>query len=393
MNGGHILKLKAICGKNQRGFSFVAPQGESFTDPVQLVLGTKTILTRIRESPKVPQDLIIIDKRLYQSLRAEAGTEVEIVSLDFEIPYCDEMTLVVSAKRDVDVKEVVRALSDRIEDMESHLDGLLLTEGQKLDLDSLGISITVNDLSPRSEKLGAALVDWRKVLKVYLEANLGSHCFNVSLVTDLGAASRKSDIALSGSEVEVAGDGVVRRFEAADHLSRSLLETLSFCDGTSFFSSVVFSEEVDIFTSSDDSDTNSEITRIRSRNIAQTHSDWISGLLEKHDGKASDPSSGLKMGIELAEQLQSANNKPTVLIFMSSGTYSHGRNPVATARKLLKGKDKISIICVGLGKRCEESILSGIAEAVQGTVVIINGVGDIPVVKDMIINQTSKDVY
>ncbi|MHA1908073.1 MAG: VWA domain-containing protein [Candidatus Thorarchaeota archaeon] len=375
------MKLKAISGKNQRGYSFVAPQGEPFTTPVQLKIGTKYVLTRIRESPRVPQDLVIIDKRLYKSMNAEAGTEVELITVDDDIPHCEEMTLVVSEKRDIDVREVVKALSAKIEDMEDHLDGLILTVGQKLDFDSLGISITVNDITPRSKELGAALVEWRKVLRVYLEANLGSNCFNVAFVMDIGAASRKSDILTSG-------DGAVQRIEAADNLSSSLLESLSFCDGTSFFSSIVFSEDVDILRDSE----NEGILRIDSRSIGQEHSEWVSSVKENHDGKASNPSDGLAKGIESAKKLRSKNNKPTILLFISSGTYSQGGNPVATVRKELKDAEGISIICVGLGIKCEETLLQAIADSAHGTVVIIKDIDEIPQVKEKIINEIGKDV-
>jgi hypothetical protein len=380
------LRLKAISGKNQRGFSFVAPLGESPTGPVKLMIGSKVVLTRIRESPRVPQDLIIIDKRLYKSLGAGAGDEVEVQPVDFEIPNCNHITLVVSVKTDVDARDVVNALSDRIEDMETHLDGLILMESQVLHLDSLGISVTINDVTPKSEELSAAQVDWRKVLKVYLETDLGSKCFNVCLVTDIGAASRKSDITDSS-------DSNIQRIEAASKLIQSLVETLSFCNGVSFMSSVVYSEVVDTYGSSQlEEGIDRKVVRIKSRSDAQDHDAWLLELHDEHSKNASGPSIGLSRGIELAKLLWSTNNKPTALVFLSSGTYSHGRNPVATVKKGLKDTEGISLFCVGLGNKCEETRLSAIAEVVNGTVAVIRNVQDIQDVKEMIINQVGKDV-
>ncbi|MFW9850995.1 MAG: hypothetical protein ACFFF4_17845, partial [Candidatus Thorarchaeota archaeon] len=386
LNGGHILKLKAISGKNQRGFSFVAPQGEPYANPVLLVMGPKKVLTRIRESPKVPQDLIVVDKRLYTSLRAEAGKEVEIVEVDFEIPICTQMTLVVSAKREVDVRAVVRALSDRIQDMESHLDGLLLMEGQVLDLDSLGISVTINELTPHSDQMNASLIEWRKVLKLYLEADLGDKCFNVCFVTDIGAASRKSDISKDT-------EGKIQRIEASMQLSTALIESLSFCKGDSFFSAVAFSEESEVFGTSElEPGIDRKTVRIRSRTVAQDYEEWIAGLLDQHGTSASGPSKGLSEGIDLAKLLSNTNNKPTIIVFLSSGTYSIGRNPVATVKKGLTDSDGITIFCVGLGEKCEETILSAIADATNGAVAFIKNIEDIQEVKELILTRIGKDV-
>ncbi len=380
------MKLKAISGKNQRGFSFVTPQGEPYVNPVLLVMGPKKVLTRIRESPKVPQDLIVVDNRLYKSLRAEAGKEVEIVQVDFEIPTCTQMTLVVSAKREVDVRAVVRALSDRIQDMETHLDGLLLMEGQVLDLDSLGISVTINELTPHSDQMNASLIEWRKLLKLYLEADLGDKCFNICFVTDIGAASRKSDISK-------ATEGKIQRIEAAMQLSTELIESLSFCKGDSFFSAVAFSEESDVFGSSElEPGIDRKTVRIRSRTIAQDYEEWISGLLDKHGESASGPSIGLSEGIDLAKLLSNTNNKPTIIVFLSSGTYSLGRNPVATVKKGFTDSDGITILSVGLGEKCEATILSAIADATNGAVAFIKTIDDIQDVKELILTRIGKDV-
>jgi len=362
------------------------------TDPVLIRHGSESVLTRLRESHRVPADLVIIDKRLYDSLNLEATTEVEIVPLETTLPKCNEMTLVVSSKRDIDVKDVVKALSDRIEDLEEHFDGLLLTVGQKLDLHILGITITVGDLVPKSDELAASQIDWKNILKVYLEADMGGKCFNLCLVTDLGAASKKSDIFLSSSEVEVVGDGVVKRFEAADQLSRSLLEGLSTCEGKAFFSSVAYSDRATVYRTYDSEDgIDKDITRIHSRSNAEAYSDWLSQQMKEHSDNPSNPSEGLKVGIEKAEELRRRMAIPTLLVFLSSGAYSLGPNPVSTVKEHLSNTLGVSIICVGLGSRCEDSILAAIAEAGGGMVALIRQVSDIPNVKELIINEANKE--
>jgi hypothetical protein len=329
---------------------------------------------------------MIIDKRLYKSLRAEASAEVEIVPIEADIPYCEEMTLVVSTRRDVDVRQVVKALSDRIEDMEDHLDGLFLTIDQTLDLDALGISITVNNLSPRSEELDAAVVQWRKILRVNLEANLGSNCFNLVFVTDIGAASRKADILTSG-------DGATQRIDAAEELITSFLETLSFCDGTFFFSSIVFSETLVVFTAPEKaSGEYSDIVRVESRNIVKDHNEWIGSLKEEFETSPSDPSSGLSKGLQISRRLFERNRKPTVILFMSGGSYSKGTNPVATVRKEFKDMKDILLVCVGLGIKSEDALLQAIADIVEGTVVSIKDLDDIPEAKDKVMSQIGMDV-
>ncbi|MDF1537522.1 MAG: VWA domain-containing protein [Candidatus Thorarchaeota archaeon] len=385
------MKLKAIRGGNQRGYSFVSMGSSMTTEPVRITHGSESILTRLNESHRVPADLVVIDKRLYDSLDLEATTEVNIAPIETALPKCTEMTLVVSSKRDIDVKEVVKALSKRIEDMEEHLDGLILTIGQKLDLHPLGITIAVREMTPKSDELAAARVDWRSVLKVYLEADMGGKCFNLCLVTDLGAASKKSDIFLSSSEVQVVGDGVVKRYEAADQLSRALLGILSTCEGEAFFSSVVYSDRTTVYRAFDPEDgIVKDISNIRSIGIAESHSDWLSEQIKEHSDKPSNPSEGLKAGIEKAEELRRRKAIPTLLVFLSSGTYSLGPNPVTMVRETLANTLGVSLICVGLGNRCEDSILTAIADSGGGMVSLIKEISDISVVKDLIIQEGTR---
>ncbi len=362
------------------------------SEPVRITHGSESVLTRLNESHRVPADLVVIDKRLYDSLNLEATTEVNIVPIETALPNCSEITLTVSSKRDIDVKEVVKALSKRIEDMEEHLDGLILTIGQKIDLHALGITIRVREMTPKSDALAAARIDWRSVLKVYLEADMGGRCFNLCLVTDVGAASKKSDIFLSSSEVEVVGDGVVKRYEAANQLSRSLLGILSTCEGEPFFSSVAYSDRTTVYRAFDSEDgIVKDISSMHSASIVESHSEWLSDQIREHSDKPSNPSEGLKVGIEKAEELRRRMSIPTLLVFLSSGTYTLGPNPVMVVKKLLANTLGIHLICIGLGNRCEDSILTAIADSGGGTVALIKEISDIPIVKDLIIQETNKE--
>ncbi|MFW9908086.1 MAG: hypothetical protein ACFFEF_05885 [Candidatus Thorarchaeota archaeon] len=386
------MQLKAIRGRNQRGLSFLATGSGLVDKTVRITLGSNSILTRIRDSPKVPSDLIVIDSRLYDSLGAKAGAEVEVAVVNSKIPSCTELTLVVSAKQDIDTKDVVKDLSNRIEILEEHIDGLILRCRQIIRIPPLGISVKVRDIHPVSSDLGVAILDWKRNTKIYLQADLGTKCFNLILVTDVGAASKKADISLSHSDVDIAGDSVMKRHEAADQLTRSLIDAISLCEGDPLLSSIIYSEETDVFRINDSSDeVDNEVIDIHSPSISEIHSKWISNSSDAHAEDASNPSLGIERAFSIATKLRSKNHLPTLIVLLSSGAYSHGKNPVATAKKYASVDQGISLACVGLGTRCEESLLVGIADAAGGTVDIIKEIADIPIVRDRLIQTAQKE--
>ncbi|MHA1883124.1 MAG: hypothetical protein ACTSUO_08770 [Candidatus Thorarchaeota archaeon] len=74
------MKFHVRRGRNQRGLSFVRVLPKEFSNKiVQVTLGKVDVITELKENEKVPDDIIILDSRLYDELGCN---ETSLVSVE-----------------------------------------------------------------------------------------------------------------------------------------------------------------------------------------------------------------------------------------------------------------------------------------------------------------------
>ena len=346
------MKLQAIRGRNQRGISFVSEESNIPSGIVTISSADGSTLSVLRKYPSVPSDQIVLDKRYYDFLGLNEENEVAVEKSTESIPFCTEFTLQVSSERMLDAKEIIKVFSKKIEDLEPYLDGLILQSEKKYFLDELGVSIRPTSINPISESLDAAIVDWNRVMKVYLEAGGASSKYNLCLVIELGAASRKLDIKTKSGEM---ADNIPR-YALAQEVANLVISGLS--NDSSLFYSLAFSTELSHFSQDN--------PILVTQNLIDAHSVWLGKSLETHEHKASDLGAAIDYAIKISRAMSRENKLPTMILILSSGIYSHGVNPIPVVRNLLSGTEGIFLVCIGLGDRIDLELLEAISEEGNG---------------------------
>lgn len=320
----------------------------------------------------MPKDSIVIDRRQYDMLFLLPDAEVDLQPVLIELPYCSEITLSLTSKRVLDVKKIAQALSQRIQDMEVYLDGLVLVIGQSIPLDELGVIITPKQLNPLSVPLHAARVDWKRVMKIILESDSKPTGFNLCSLIELGAASRREDISSCKGADSDAPPNFLARHESALQLVSSLLQHQVSVTHSFLVYSAIFSEFVEEFPP-DENEGHMQVVNSENSSGYLTHlENWIENHLNSHDRKATDLASALLRGIEAAKAMKSKSPLPVVVLLLSSGAYSHGKNPIPLVRKLLSETEGIYVACVGLGAHIDTALLSAIAGEAGGVIATIS---------------------
>jgi len=364
------MKFQAIRGRNQRGISFVSEDSDVPLGIVRISSNQESTLSVLKKFQRVPPMKVVLDKRYYDILRLNDDIDVTLEQYDEKIPYCTEFSLQVSSERMLDAKEIVQVFSKKIEDLEPYLDGLILQIGKGFLFEELGVTITPTSLKPVSRTNDAAIVDWKKVLKVYLEAGSKSSNFNLCLVIELGAASRVLDIKTNSDE---AIDNVYR-YEIAHDIGNLLIPRLSTKE--SLFYSIAFSTELSHYSK--------DMPIVATRNLIDEHSDWLQKSLETHNGKPSDLAAALDYAIKIARAMKRENGLPTLILLLSGGSYSYGVNPVPIVRNLLSGTEGIILACIGLGARIDVELLEAIAKEGNGFIYHMNQRSQLIQVKEQI---------
>jgi hypothetical protein len=323
---------------------------------------------------------MILDSRLFDELECQESSTVEVAIVDESIPKCNEITLSVDSLAGLDNKKVVEAVSRRIEDFREHIDGLVLSVGQTVSIPELKLRLIVQDIRPAAESLSVARVSWKNVLRVNLSAHESGivqeeFCFNVCIVSDVGAASKIADIAEGGeaspSKVSAHEDGLARH-DTALLLIRHLLALPNSQD--SMVASIAYGEKA-VSLSGSGFPGDKEMLHFDSEALEPLEI-WLSQQFDLHSTEPSNPGLGLVEGLRSAAELTDENGLPTAVVFLSGGAFSAGQNPVSVVREVQQD-ERIGVFCVALGAESDYELLEAIAEAANGRILSVNSTDDV----------------
>ncbi|MFW9802084.1 MAG: hypothetical protein ACFFFC_05505 [Candidatus Thorarchaeota archaeon] len=352
------MELDAIEGRSQRGISFVHPSVTTIST-AQLSYEGVTVFTDIRTSERIASGSIVIDSRIFNELGCEEHNEVTLTAVPEVIPDSSELTLLVDSLEGLENTKAVDALSRRIDDLKDHLDGLIVRMGQRIDITELGIGLIVDDSKPVAEQLQASRIMWDQLLKVNLAAQAEfPSCFNLCCVVDVGASSGIEDVEMED------GTAGITRFEASLCAIKAILSSAKECDDA-LVSAVAFGESSVELASSEGS-----ILQLSSESYQPIH-DWLCEQNNDRNDEPSNPGSAMDLSIGVAHQLKSRNGLPALVIFVSGGAFTSGRNPVITARRM-GASEGIFVTCVALGTESDMDLMQAIAVAGKGSLIHID---------------------
>ena len=354
------MDLKAKQGRNQKGLCFVSEkEGTILNGLYQISYGSNSMLVDIRGSSNVPQDLIILDARIFKGLSCQEDSDLQLKELSTNVPTCTEIRLSLSSTRNLDNRKVADMISKRVSDLSDDFDGLILTVGQSFQIDRLGIRFTVKTLGPMDSIHSAARISWKNLEKIHLDPVEFLPACNIVCIFEVGAAAQISDVR-SGSE------GYVPRYIAALNAIKQISENYSDFGSNAQFHGFAYSDEIEHFTLFDpDTGDPTEVSRIDSPSLFIAFTEWIERLVSDHVGHPSNPGVALETGIESALELGKSNSLQTVILFFSSGVHTSGPNPVRVTKNK-KTSDGPRILCFIPGEKSNQDVMIAIAEASQG---------------------------
>ena len=359
-NGGFFVSMKAKQGRNQKGLCFVSTDEGTLNEGFyRISCHGNSMFADLRTSSSVPQDMIVIDQRIFSMISCKEDSEVHLEEILGSLPTCSEIRLSLSSTRNLDNRKIADAISKRINDLHDDFDGLILRVGQSIQIDRLGLKFTVKSLDPVDSDHHAARIAWKKLEKIHLDPVESLSPINLVCVVEVGAAAQISD-------VKKEQGTMIPRYEIFLEAIRMLSEIYSDFDSHSQFCGIAYSDEIIPFTVFDpDTGKPTEISSIHSSSLFIAFSDWIETLTSDNKGKASNPSEAIRYGIVSAETLLKSNNLQTIILFFSSGVHTSGPNPVKTAKNLI-GKNLLKFLSVVPGEKANHDVMKAIVENCDG---------------------------
>ena len=367
------MKLKAVRGRNQFGYSFVSDSKLVLdSDTFMIQYGHQVVYSILRASENVPTDTVVIDYRLFDELGCDENIELDIKPIDENIPMCGNITLALASLINLDNEKVAEAVSKRIEDLKPHLDGLIVREGQIIQIPELKIKFIITNIEPSADFDRTARISWINLMRINIIPVKSSQCYNVILLLDLGFIASKKDIFLIDSEEE----DEYSRLRILNRIIKNLFDNLKLCSGISLFASIAYSNQFSIFHTFDKTTGEKiQFNYIDAFSLFNAHENW---LLQQSDSNAdalSNPGNALERAFDLANNIYNQNNLHTIIFLCSDGSYSSGPNPVKYAKE--KSNSEIAVFCLALGKNADVDFLEAIAEAGGGAMVNISSRDDI----------------
>jgi len=374
------LDLKAKQGRNQKGLCFVSNQEGIFEDGLyQISYDGNSMLVDIRVSSNVPEDLIILDYRIFKELSCEENSGIQLEKISINIPTCTEIRLSLTSTRNLDNRKVADAISKRINDLTDDFDGLILTIGQSFQIDRLGIRFSVKSLNPVNSIHNTARISWKHLEKIHLDPVESLTAFNIVCIFEVGAAAQISDVR-NGS------DGYIPRYIAALKAIKQLSESYTDYGSKAQFHGFAYSDEVQHFTLFDpETGDPTEVSRIDSPSLFIAFIKWIEIMISEHAGRPSNPGIALETGIESSIELSRLNSLQTIILFFSSGVHTSGPNPVSVTKKKMTS-DGSKIICFIPGEKSNHDVMITIAEVSQGQAMKVTDIEETSGIIEIIIN-------
>ena len=362
--GGISMQLRAKLGRNQQGICFipdgVLPSNETF----KLTYGTNSVFADIRWSEKVPDGVIILDKRIYDLLSCNDDDYISLIELSETVPNCKEIHLDVVSTRDLQNLEVARAISKRIDDFQEYFEGLILRQGQEFAIPQLGVSFIIKSLSPIDSTSESARIVWKNLLKIHLGTteNLAS---NLCIVVEAAAASKIADVTAN----EYNGDKRnITRHQATLAALESIERNLQIQDDI-LFAGILYSDEVFPFITFDpETGEETEITSLHSSSLISAFRKWLDTMFDEHANRPSNPGSAILHTAKKVQSMSDRNGRSTTIILFSSGTSSSGQNPVKVTRVNISNLP-VRILGISVGVDSATEIMKAITMEGNGILV------------------------
>ncbi|MHA2117628.1 MAG: vWA domain-containing protein [Candidatus Thorarchaeota archaeon] len=369
------MELEAVKGRNQRGISFVHPSVTAVRTALLSYQGVE-VYTDIRTSEQVDSGSLIIDSRIFDELACEEHCEISLTAVPEEIPDCNELALLVDSLQGLDNKKVVDEVSKQVEDLKEHLDGLIVRLGQRIDVAGLGLRLVVDKSKPIAKGLQVSRIIWNQLLKVNLTALAEvPSCFNICYAIDVGASSEIDDVEVDDEPHRKT------RLEAGLSAIQSILSSAHACPNA-LVSAIAFGESPQQIESVED-----VALELNSKSFNPIH-EWLSTQNDDRKDEPSNPGKALEMSLRIANELRSQNHLPTVVLLISGGAFTSGRNPVSVARTI-GATDGVSVSCVALGTESDLVLMQAIADAGSGSLIHIGQYKDVKQVIERIFVRIS----
>ncbi|TFG32056.1 VWA domain-containing protein [Candidatus Thorarchaeota archaeon] len=374
-NGDSIMILRAKQGRNQKGLCFVSSKESNLESGVfELNYKDKWLLADIRLSQHVPEDLLILDDRLFRELGCFNESELILHPTSNDVPYCSELRLSVVSTKGLDNRVIADAISKRVNDLQDDFEGLILKLGQEILIERLGIIFKVLFLFPKDDVLSASRISWNVLEEIHLTPKNDFPLFNICSVIEIGAAAQIVDI-----ENEATDDTceTLPRYEAAISAIKLLAKSYSGYGTITQFCGFAYSDEV-VRYQLYDSQTGESIpsSSLYSHSILFAFTEWLRSIASSHKGRASNPGEALRVAIETASNFQDLNEYPTILLFCSSGIHSVGPNPVKEVKKSLSNS-KLRILSLNLGLDRNLDLMEAIAKTGNGKAIGVKQMSEV----------------
>lgn len=350
-------------GLDQQGFCFVAPDSPSGV--FKLVYQGNMVYAETRPSKKVPENTIIVDLRLSDSLQLDDGGDVLVEPVPGEIPTCTEIRLSVGSIKGLNSEKVAKAMEKRIDDFQKYLDDLILYAGQALTISELGVQLHILSVGPEHSSTKSARISWKNLLKINLVPAETQFC-NLCIIAEVAAATQIADV--------VYDREMVSRHQAILSALQRIEDDFNGFSHDAVFSGIAFSDDISQFKTFDpQTGSEIEITSLHSPSLIRAFREWFDGLIGENLKLPSNPGKALSVGLERARSLSESNNLPTVVLFFSSGIYSTGQNPVKISRTQGSTVD-VMILALSVGVDSVLDIMEAIAKEGNGVFIHLDNI-------------------
>ncbi len=380
--------MQAIRGKDQRGISFVRPEDWLSDDKVASIsCQGRTVYTDIRTAQAVPLGHIVIDSKLYDSLSCSGKDGVEVIPESIAPSVCKTLTIEVQSLAGIGSRRVKEAVSERIRDFGPHLDDLLVTEGQQLNLQSLNLRLTVLGLSLFDSRGTIGRIRWPRLEKIELVGGeTPDMCAFVILVemSRIRGLQDEDDAAQSGAWASTPFSEILIRLLAG-------LRAFSASNPTNVVVSVIaYSSQTDIFlTYEPDSGQKRKWSEIDMEGYLEALQNWLADQKGIHDSQPSDPGLALQTGFAVVDEMRDDGLYPVCIALLSTGRYSIGQNPVSVVRRQ---PGNITTFSLGLESASDEDMLKAISEAGRGRAIMMSRITDMQLMVEDMIQMMGREV-
>ncbi|TFF92156.1 hypothetical protein EU545_01875, partial [Candidatus Thorarchaeota archaeon] len=311
------MQVRAKRGLNQKGICYLNSKYSGLDGQVcRLSSGVNGCLADIRLNENVSSDMIVLDLRVFAVLGVQEGDAITVAGADLSVKPASEIALSVSSTQGIDSAKVADAISKRVQDLREDFDGIILQEGDSIQVDRLGLGFSVTEIRPESP----GRITWSRLDNIRLiprgEDDAGP--MNLVCAFEVGGAAHIKDANKDEGFSQP-------RYQMWFHFLSGLSHMQGVFGRGGEFAGLAFSDDVH-FLETFDSETGRprETARLDSASVITAYEEWIRGLLDEKQRSPSDLGDAVSDSIAIAEGLVETNNLPVVVVVFSSGVFSVG---------------------------------------------------------------------